>query len=218
MNSIIVPTCVEFPSFHLLLLMNYQEDTKARMKLFTDAIKKERDSGSSLGEFTLLDQTRVDLDANTTILGCTLWSHIPSAASEEVGLRLNDFRQIRQWTVETYNAAHLADATWLDEECAKIRAEEPDRRIAVLTHHAPAMAGTSAPRYENEPSNIRTAFATDMSSRSCWGPPVKTWAFGHTHFCCDFVRNGVRILSNQRGYEGIETRYSSFRDDFVLYI
>jgi len=188
------------------------------MKLFTDEIKKERDSGNSLGEFILLDQTRVDLDANITILGCTLWSHIPGAASEEVGLRLNDFRRIRRWTIETHNAAHMADATWLDRECAKIRAEEPDRRIAVLTHHAPAMSGTSAPHHEKEPSNIRTAFATDMTSRSCWVPPVKVWAFGHTHFCCDFVKNGVRILSNQRGYEGIETQYTSFRDDFVLCI
>jgi len=116
------------------------------------------------------------------------------------------------------NSAHRADATWLDEECAKIRTEEPDRRIIVLTHYAPAMSGTSAPRHENQSANIRTAFATDMSSRSCWEPPVKVWAFGHTHFCCDFMMNNVRILSNQRGYEGIETRNSSFRDDFVLYI
>ena len=42
---------------------------------------------------------------------------------------------------------------------------------------------------------------TDMSGRSCWGPP-----------------GPLRILGNQRGYEGIETQYSSFRDDFVLYI
>src|SRR5258705_4534737 len=133
-----------------------------RMKLFADEIKDQRNLENALGEFILLDQTRVDLDASTTVLGCTLWSHIPITASEEVGLRLNDFRQLSQWTVETYNSAHSADATWLDEECAKIRTEEPDRRIIVLTHHAPAMLGTSAPRYENQPTNIKTAFATDM--------------------------------------------------------
>ena len=152
------------------------------MKLFANEIKRQRDSDKSLGEFVLLDQTRVDLDATITVLGCTLWSHISSTASEEVALRLNDFTRIRQWTVETYNAAHIADANWLDEQCAKIRTEEPDRRIIILTHHAPAMSGTSAPRHENQPTAINTAFATDMSTRSCWGPPLKAWAFGHTHY------------------------------------
>ena len=144
----------------------------------------------------MLDQTRVDLDATITILGCTLWSHI------------NVFKRIRQWTFKTHNAAHMADVTQLDGECEKIRSEEPDHRIIVLTHYAPAISGTSSPRHGNQSSNIRTAFAADMSSRTCWGPPVKVWSFGHddAHFCCDFVRNGVRVLSHQRGYEGIETR------------
>ena len=195
-----------------------QEDAKAQLKSFADEIQKERTAEKILGEFILMDKTRVDLNATTTILGCTLWSHIPSAASEDIGLRLNDFKRIREWTVETHNAAHVADANWLDQECTKIRTAEPDRLIVILTHHAPAMSGTSAPRYENQPINIKTAFATDMSSRPCWGPPVKVWAFGHTHFCCDFVRKNIRILSNQRGYEGIDTQNGSFRDNFVLYI
>ena len=196
----------------------YQEDAMAKMKGFAGEIMQQRDTDKSIGEFILLDRTRVDLDATVTILGCTLWSHIPSAASEEVERRINDFKRIRQWTVKTHNAAHMADATWLDRECAKIRAEEPDRRIIVLTHYAPAISGTSSPRHGNQSSNIRTAFATDMSSWTCWGPPVKVWAFGHTHFCCDFTRNGVRVLSNQRGYEGIEAECGSFRDDFLLYM
>jgi hypothetical protein len=210
--------CVDLQFQLLDIDCRYQEDAMARMKGFSSEIRRQRDMDKSIGEFILLDQTRVDLDATITILGCTLWSHIPSAASEEVECRIKDFKRIRQWTVKTHNAAHMGDATWLDRECAKIRVEEPDRRILVLTHYAPATSGTSSPWHGNQSSNIRTAFATDMSSWTCWGPPVKVWAFGHTHFCCDFLRNGVRILSNQRGYEGIEAQHGSFRDDFVLYI
>lgn len=30
---------------------------------------------------------------------------------------------------------------------------------------------------------------------------VKVWAFGHTHWNCDFVEEGgKRVLTNQRGY------------------
>jgi uncharacterized protein (DUF779 family) len=43
----------------------------------------------------------------------------------------------------------------------------------------------------------------DLSAQPCWiTPAVKLWAFGHTHFNCDFVdgRSGKRVLTNQRGY------------------
>jgi hypothetical protein len=189
------------------------------MNLFVEQTQKQRDLDSPQGEFILLDQTRYDLNADITILGCTLWSHIPPAASEEVGRRLNDFRRIHQWSVERHNAAHASDVAWLDSECAKIRAAEPGRRVVVLTHHAPAVSGTSAPQHEGSTSSsLRTAFATDMSGRPCWGPPVKLWGFGHTHFCCDFMSRGVRIVSNQRGYEGFEAPRSLFKDDLVLFV
>jgi hypothetical protein len=28
------------------------------------------------------------------------------------------------------------------------------------------------------------------------------WVFGHTHFCCDFFRDEVRVYSNPRGRHG----------------
>jgi hypothetical protein len=31
-------------------------------------------------------------------------------------------------------------------------------------------------------------------------PRVPLWGFGHTHFSCDFVHNGTRVVSNARGY------------------
>jgi len=184
------------------------------MKSFAANMQEKRLADQSLGEFIFLNQTRYDLNDNVTILGCTLWSNVPSSASHEVSLRLNDFRKIKSWTTETHNAAHIADAEWLDRECAKLRNEQPERRIIILTHHAPAIQGTSAPQYQG--GSVNTAFATDMSLRSCWGNPLSVWAFGHTHFNCDFVKDNVRIVSNQRGYEGIEASQSRFSDDFVL--
>jgi hypothetical protein len=87
----------------------------------------------------------------------------------------------------------------------------------VLTHYPPAVSGTSAPQHEGSTSSsLRAAFATDMSSRPFWGPPVELWGFGHTHYCCDFMSRGVRVVSNQRGYEGVETPHSLFRDDLVM--
>jgi len=191
-------------------------EAKVRVTLFADQMQKQRSSDHTQGEFIFLDQTRYDLTDDVTILGCTLWSHIPQTASEIVGRSLKDFKTIHQWSIESHNSAHTADAAWLDRECAKIRAEEPGRRIVIFTHHAPAVYGTSPPEHQNSP--ISSGFATDMTVRSCWGYPVSLWAFGHTHFSCDFVRDNVRIVSNQRGYEGKEDFRSRFSEDFVLYL
>ncbi|UNI23911.1 hypothetical protein JDV02_009702 [Purpureocillium takamizusanense] len=93
------------------------------------------------------------------------------------------------------------------------------RRILILTHHSP----TSDPRANNpehldDPRGVQTAFVTDLRGQPCWrsrggggggsGSAVAAWAFGHTHFNCDFVDEvtGTRVVANQRGY-GREDAY-----------
>jgi len=44
-----------------------------------------------------------------------------------------------------------------------------------------------------------SAFATDLLGDASWDQ-VKVWVFGHTHFTTQFERNGIKVLSNQRGY------------------
>src|SRR5882762_2018654 len=135
-----------------------------RMNAFIDQMRKKRTpDNKNYGEFILLDRTRYDISDDLTILGCTLWSHIPPAASEVLFRKLNDFRRIREWSVEAHNSAHSTDAEWLDHECAKIKAEEPGRRVVIFTHHAPAVQGTSAPEHQSSPMN--SGFATDMTTR-----------------------------------------------------
>lgn len=186
--------------------------------MFSENVKRRRIRDSGLGEFILLDRTRHDLDENITILGCTLWSLIPPAAGEQARARLKDFKRIKDWTVETHNSVHTTEVNWLERECLKIRQEEPNRRIFIFTHYAPLMHGTSAPDKEGSP--LACCFATDMSNSSFWGAPVALWAFGHTHYNCDLVKNGIRVVSNQRGYEGIDSHSlkGSFSPEFVLRI
>ena len=80
-------------------------------------------------------------------------------------------------------------------------AAEPKRRVVVLTHYAPTAGGTSDPFLELRPAH--SAFCTELSGAPCWGTAsggnVVLWAFGHTQWCCDFVRRGVRVYSNARG-------------------
>jgi hypothetical protein len=92
--------------------------------------------------------------------------------------------------------------TWLNEEVRKLQIEEPQRQVAIVTHHCPTTdARAIDPRHQG--SSMSTAFATDLSAELCWtSPAVKLWAFGHTHCSCAFheENSGKLILANQRGY------------------
>lgn len=177
-------------------------------------MRAQRLSDPTLGTFILLDRDRYDLTDNLTILGCTLWSDVPLASMEVVRQGLHDFSRVQNWTVEHYNSSHTQDLDWLTNECAKIRAQEPHRRVVVFTHHAPTRNGTSSPKYRDSP--ILPAFATELTAHPVWAAPISLWAFGHTHYNSDQIINGIRVVSNQRGYDGVETPYSRFLPEFVV--
>ncbi|EJD55160.1 Ser/Thr protein phosphatase superfamily protein [Auricularia subglabra TFB-10046 SS5] len=160
--------------------------------------KLEEFAAENQGRFVLLDRTRYDVSATVTILGCTLWSRLAEDDLDILSWAMTDFKRIASFTPESYQALHTADVAWLQAEIARLQQEEPQRRIVVLTHHAPTFDGTSDPKYVGGPTN--SGFATELVGGACWAPNVQVWVFGHTHWNLDAVRAGVRVVSNQRGY------------------
>jgi hypothetical protein len=181
---------------------------KDRLKHFSDTIRKRkaseesRDAQYSLGEFVFMDQTRYDIGPDITVLGCTLHSKITQSQEERVSLSLNDFYRIKNWDMECHRAAHEADLAWLNNQVTDLAQSDPHRKIIVFTHHSSTLdARATDPIHVNSP--VTSAFATDLTGEPCWEKPqVRLWAFGHTHYNCDFVdsRTGKRIVANQRGY------------------
>lgn len=157
------------------------------------------------GKLVLLHQRCFNVPhSGITILGCTLWSRVPLDARESVRMKFKDFEKIEGWTVDDHNASHDADLIWLRHQASEIHQQNKSRgkgerasRILVVTHHAPSMQGTSSPANVNNPWS--SAFATDLLEETSWGG-VKAWIFGHTHFTTQFERNGIKVISNQRGY------------------
>ncbi|CAG8978511.1 hypothetical protein HYALB_00005087 [Hymenoscyphus albidus] len=161
---------------------------------------KESPTSETLGSFVFLDQTRFDLSDDTTILGCTLYSNITPEQSEHVSFGLNDFYHIEDWTVEDHCKAHAADLRWLNDQVNSISKNESNRKVIVLTHHGPTISPCSSdPAHSG--SRISSGFMTDLSNEICWtSRNVKVLAFGHTHYNCDYVDDGKRVVANQRGY------------------
>lgn len=191
---------------------------KSRMRAFADRMEAKRRT-STIGRFIFLDQTRYDMPGyRLTILGCTLFSHITKEQAASVASRLVDFKDIVDWTIEQHNLAHQSDLEWLNAEVAKIAREQPTRNIAIFTHHSPCSA-KEATRPKHRNSEVSSGFVTNLEREECWmNPRVKMWAFGHTHFNCDFEdkvdgETGIetstetstgtrtkRVVANQKGY------------------
>ena len=173
------------------------DDSLSRLEVFA---AKYSVPGASFGRFVLLNRTRYDISPTLTLLGCTLWSRLDMHNIDILSWSVIDFARIEGWTPELRSVEHHRDLQWLNTTVSDISRDEPHRKVIILTHHAPAVEGTSAPQYVGGPTS--SAFATELSGEPCWNANAVTlWAFGHTHFNCDFVRNGVRLYTNQRGYK-----------------
>ncbi|KAK4139182.1 Metallo-dependent phosphatase-like protein [Dichotomopilus funicola] len=155
---------------------------------------------SLLGRLVLLHRDRWDdPDSDLTILGCTLWSAIPEASYGIVETRVSDFKKIDQWTPQQHNTIHQQELAWLREQTRQVlTASTPQkRRLLIATHHAPCVGGTARPDQVSNPWS--PAFATDLVDQKGWDG-IKVWVFGHTHYSSRLTRNGIRLVSNQRGY------------------
>ncbi|KAB8218090.1 acyl-CoA dehydrogenase mitochondrial precursor [Aspergillus novoparasiticus] len=176
---------------------------RENMQKFSTTINQKRtQEGQQLGEFVFMDQARYDISPHITVLGCILYSRVPKSQETHVSFGLNDFYHIEDWTVEAHCAAHEADRTWLNDQVSQIVKSEPRRKIVIFSHHSPTLTPAAVdPVHANSP--ISSVFATDIAEEPCWkNTQVCLWAFGHTHYNCDFIddKTGKRLVANQRGY------------------
>jgi hypothetical protein len=172
------------------------------LRFSEDMSRRQAQEQARLGKFVFLDRTRYDITDDITVLGCTLHSKILETQAENVSFRVNDFYYITAWTIEAHSAAHDAERKWLNDQVSEIAAAKPHQKIIIFTHHSPTVASeASDPAHVN--SSISSGFSTDLTGEPCWEKPqVRLWAFGHTHYNCDYTeqRSGKRVVANQRGY------------------
>jgi hypothetical protein len=175
-----------------------------KLRDFQEQNRRQRTEDPSLGEYILLNQNEYHLlEHKITILGCTLFSHVPEVSLEDVSFGLNDFFSIDAWTVEDHVSAHARDLTWLNSRVSALAQERPSDKIVIFTHHSPTIdPRTVNPRTAG--NKIASGFATDLHGETCWvGENVVLWAYGHTHYNFQHWRDeatGTVVYSNQRGY------------------
>ena len=153
-----------------------------------------------------LNRAAYDVNDRVRVVGTTLWSDITSDQMYVAKCFISDFRCIKEWSIEKNNEEHTKDVAFLVEEIK--RAKHDKKELIIITHHAPYTQGTSHPDHDNSP--LSSVFATNLSNLMS-NPPIKIWVYGHTHYSANFYKNGVNIVSNQRGTS--EENYKRTRFD-----
>jgi len=167
---------------------------------------------SSMGrKLILLQQKSYELtDATTggviTILGCCLWSD----TSRSVGSGNQDGQMDNTFAINA--ARHKADLAWLRQQVAEIRSKDENRRILIMTHHAPGLPRNCSKLeyWRTSPNEIRDGNLQYCTNIIDAGPPAGSgvpglgdgdvWMYGHTHYTTQFFGlNNVQVIANQAG-------------------
>ncbi|KAH7382415.1 ser/Thr protein phosphatase superfamily [Phaeosphaeria sp. MPI-PUGE-AT-0046c] len=187
------------------------------------AHKMEQDPVTK-GRLEVLYETRSDIPGtNITLLGCTLWSKIPEADTAAVMRKIPEFDEengIKDWDIKQHNSEHKRDYKWLLDELKKAQPTPPKpagaaapagpatttaappvapREIIIITSFAPDLRDALEPWQVDAP--WATAYGTDILAKGNW-TGVRRWLSGTTGRTCELEKNGVTIVSNQRGRKG----------------
>ena len=139
------------------------------------------------------------IDEKYKIIGCTLWSDVPDFAFDVSGdscIMKDDGSKHTRQDIQNYNKL---DIKWLEE---KLLDTENTLPIIVVTHHLPSFR-LLPHKFISSP--VAPSVANHLDELM---PYARTWIFGHSHSCTDEFINGVRCISNSRGYVKEKTGFS----------
>ena len=182
------------------------------------AHKMEKEPATK-GRLEVLYETRSEVPGtNVVLLGTTLWSMIREGDVPAVLKKIPEFDENNgiqgKWSVEKHNAEHKRDLKWLKKEVTQASkppvgpdgkplsgfgAQPTEKQLVVVTAFAPDLQSALNPWHIDAPWS--SAYGTDLLNENDW-VGIKTWICGTTGRTCEFKKNGVTVVSNQRGREG----------------
>ena len=174
---------------------------------------------------SFLENQYKEIGEDIVVVGCTLYTDFrlyedldydQTYAMNLAHNRMNDFRYVYTYgdTHETYRLVTPSDyvnyfntsLNFIEETCNKF----PDKKIVVVTHHAPSM------------KSIRGRYVTDVLSAAYASPledfikahdNIKLWCHGHIHNVAEYkFRNRAQVISCPFGY------YNEGRHDLSKYL
>lgn len=162
---------------------------------------------------SFLENQYKEIGEDIVVVGCTLYTDF--RLYEDLGYdqtyamnyahnRMNDFRYVYTYgdTHETYRLVTPSDyvnyfntsLNFIEETCNKF----PDKKIAVVTHHAPSMKSIQG-RYVTDV--LSAAYASPLEDFIKAHDNIKLWCNGHIHSKAEYkFRNRAQVISCPFGY------------------
>ena len=163
---------VNFSFDHVILILGNTEFYGAEIPLTIQYVEMEIKQ-KKLSNVYLLNNSCIQIK-NIIILGCTLWSNIPQFAEKEILTKINDYKQIKNFTISEQNTFHKNSVKWLSE---RLISKETNKIYVVVTHHSPIFESVNNPKFRSSLTNY--AFGTDLHDLVLLSD---YWIYGHTHF------------------------------------
>lgn len=143
------------------------------------------------------------------IIGATLWTKIPKPEMREVQSQMRDYTYIwirekgsvRKLLPEDTYRIHMEHSRFITKS---VRESGRDENIILITHHKPTVDLGRGVAYE-----------TDMTG-AFLKPPIKLAIHGHTHVLYNKNINGVKVVSNPKGYHGSQN--TGFKTSWTISI
>jgi predicted phosphodiesterase len=144
-----------------------------------------------LNNITFLDNEFEDFEGYRFV-GSTLWSKCEKPV---VDYCVNDFRVIKEMSVDLYNELHEVSREFLKSSIVT----ESSLPVIVITHHLPSFQ-LIADEYK-DCTGLNKYFAS--KSDDLFVSTIKVWIYGHTHIKSDRMSKiGIRFACNPLGYPG----------------
>lgn len=170
---------------------------------------------------TLLEDQCEEYDG-VLYLGATLWTDLnkdDSLTKFHLKGMMNDYRVI-QYHDPVKDLYHKL----IPEATAKVHhrtvqyfktilEQNRDKKVVVITHHAPSFA--SVHEYYKHDTVMNGGYASDLSEFILDNDNIKYFFHGHMHNAVDYMIGTTRVMSNPRGYIGHEDT-SNFDVNFTI--
>lgn len=129
---------------------------------------------------------------DTVVIGGTLWSELDPVYEVLIQAMLNDFKAIKNFSLDDYKALYRLELANLKKQIEKFS----DQKTVVLTHHAPTFDTTA--RWAGSP--IKSCFCSSLEEIILDNPQIQAWVFGHCHES-DVIHIGqAKVLEHSFGY------------------
>jgi Icc-related predicted phosphoesterase len=164
----------------------------------------------------VLEDQSVEIDG-VLFLGSTLWTDMnkgdpltlhgtKSMMSDYKAITFHDtvHNNYRKLDPRDTALVHRQTMQWFKLMCEENR----DKKIVVVTHHAPTFQSVN--EYYKNDTLMNGAYASDLSEFILNQENILFWTHGHMHDPCDYMVGQCRVICNPRGYVGYETQVDRF--------